>query len=91
MGTLAGLLAVSPLEGVALMPTYELIQRVRKTPGGVLKREIPDWPTPVQVGLFGWWGDPALANLGGTSAYMFWDWPNSALQEAYRWPEVIPR
>lgn len=72
------------------MLTYELVQRVRQTPGGVLEKREPDWPTPVQVGLFAVWGDPVLANLGRSTAYMFWDWPASALREAYTWPEVIP-
>ena len=68
---------------------HSIVQIARRK-GWVLAPRVPDWPTPYQMGLFGRWGDPVLANLGGTSAYMFWDWPTEALKATRDWPEPLP-
>ena len=74
------------------MMDHEAIQRLaRAWPRGRLVRDEPSpWPTPVQVGLFAWWGDPALANLGRSTSYIFWDWPVSTLAHTRVWPEPLP-
>lgn len=69
---------------------YSLIWLARRTPGGYIPTNLPEWPTPPQTGTLAHWGDDIPANLVGGAARLMWDWPAHMVREAYVEPEVVP-